>query len=158
MSDKMNKFKKNLTIIILLLFIGVVCSSSINANINKASIDSDSVDNISEICGLDDYNIYRNCFVKSGYVAHRNVNISGFYISTPTNFCIGNIKLDLKNFPGEPERVRLIILSFSGIKIYKNNISVSLKGFIGKVCPTGSIYAGCLTGFAMITSITPLEN
>jgi len=160
MSDKMNTFKKSLTAAIILLFISVACSSTINADIRKASVDSDSVDLSSEICGLDDENeaIHLICFVESGYVEHKNVNCSGFYISAPFNFCIGSVELELKGFPGEPERIRLILLSFSGTKTYRNNISVSLKGFIGRVCPTGSIYSGFLKGFAMITSITPLES
>jgi hypothetical protein len=96
------------------------------------------------------------CFVKSGYVSHKNVVCKGLYFTAPINFCIGDVELTLKNFPGEPERTRLFILSLSGNKIYKNNISVSLKGFFGKVCPSGSIYSGELTGFAMIANITPL--
>jgi len=158
MSDKMNTFKKSLIVLILLLIISAACSSSINANISKASVDSDSVDLSSEICGLDDENVHLICFVESGYARHKNVNCSGFYISAPFNFCIGSVELDLIGFYDEPEEPRLTIKSFSGKTIYENNISVSLKGFIGRVCPTGSIYSGFLKGFAMITSITPLEN
>lgn len=158
MSNKMNTFKKSLTVAMLLLFINVACSSSINANISKASVDSDSVDLSSEICGLVDDNVHLICFVESGYVRHKNVNCSGFYISAPFNFCIGSVELELKGFRDAPEEPRLTIKSYSGKTINENNISVSLKGFIGRICPTGNIYSGFLKGFAMITSITPLEN
>lgn len=74
----MNTFKKSLTVAMLLLFINVACSSSINVNISKAPVDSDSVDLSSEICGLVDDNVHLICFVESGYVRHKNVNCSGF--------------------------------------------------------------------------------
>jgi len=152
-------FRKGLAVAVILLFIGVAFAPSINANISKTSIDSELVDLSSEICGLNDENVHSICFVESGYVRHKNVNISGFYAQyLPFFFCIGSVELDLIGFYDEPEEPRLTIKSISGKTIYENNISVSLKGFIGRVCPTGSIYSGFLKGFAMITSIAPLEN
>ena len=150
--------RKGLAVAVILLFIGVAFAPSINANISKASVDSDSVDLSSEICGLVVDGVHLICFVESGYVRHKNVTCSGFYIGAPFNFCIGSVELELKGFRDAPEEPRLTIKSYSGKTIYENNISVSLKGFIGRVCPTGSIYSGYLKGFAMITSITPLES
>ena len=46
--------KKGLAVAVILLFIGVAFAPSINANISKASIDSELVEITTEICGLND--------------------------------------------------------------------------------------------------------
>jgi len=154
----MNTFKRFLITIILVLIISATCSSSIESDIKEISVDSNLVELNSEICRLENHSVHHLCFVESGNVRHKNVNCRGFYISAPFNFCIGCVELDLVAFPFEPEEPRLIIKSISGKTIYEDNISVSLKGFIGKVCATGSVFSGFLKGFAFIINITPLDN
>jgi len=47
-----NILKKGLAVAVILLFIGVAFAPSINANISKASIDSELVEFTTEVCGL----------------------------------------------------------------------------------------------------------
>jgi len=94
------------------------------------------------------------CFVESGYVNHENVIISGFNLSYPFSFCIGSIKLNLTAFHQQPEEIRLSIKHIFKTIYYEFNVSVTLKGFIGRIQPTGSVSAGFLKGFALFTQVT----
>ena len=49
----MNMIKKGLAVAVILLFIGLAFAPSINANISKASVDSELVEITTEICGID---------------------------------------------------------------------------------------------------------
>jgi len=47
-----NLIKKGVVVAVILLFIGLAFAPSINANISKASIDSELVEFTTEVCGL----------------------------------------------------------------------------------------------------------
>jgi len=48
----MNMFRKGLAVAVILLFIGVAFTSSINANVSKESVDSELVEFTTEVCGI----------------------------------------------------------------------------------------------------------
>jgi hypothetical protein len=143
---------------VIVIFLGIAIAPSINANINNKS-ELVQCKPKSSVMNMDNESIYHFCYLKSGYVNHENVNISGFYTENlPFSFCIGNVDLDLINFLGEPKGIKVTFLSLSGIIIIKDNVSLSLTGFIGFVCPTGSVNSGRLQGFALTTIIKPFEG
>jgi hypothetical protein len=128
-----NLISKALTIGILLLFIGI----SITSNINAGALIEEKSDGIKK----DSYNLFF-CFIESGYVRHVITNITGFYLSYPFAICIGNIILNLTAFHQQPDETRLTIRRISDTWYFGCNVSVVLKGFIGKIQPTGSISGG----------------
>ena len=52
--EKNNLIKKSLTVAVILLFIGIAFAPSINANINKASLDSKLVEITTKVWGFND--------------------------------------------------------------------------------------------------------
>jgi hypothetical protein len=156
----MNRFQKFLIIVLFLLIISVSCSSIINANISKTPVDSDSVDIRSESFKLEDekINVHRFCYIKSGNVEHRNLNGPFFCIpivigSNLRHFGIGSFSIHLKG-----GGVRLYVSNIFRKTTYNEDVIVSVKGFIGMVQPTGGLSAGFLSGYSLITCVTPLKN
>ena len=47
-----NLIKKGVVVAVILLFIGLAFAPSINANVSKASLDSELVEFTTEVCGL----------------------------------------------------------------------------------------------------------
>jgi hypothetical protein len=156
----MSSYKKFLIITIFILFISATNSSSINVNISKKSSDSDSYN-----LGLESYEsnnenvkIHMFCYIKSGNVEHRNLTGPFFGIpivikSDIRHFGIGSFYIHLKG-----GGVRLTVYEIFRKTTYKEDINVSIKGFIGMVQPTGGLSDGFLSGYSLITSIIPLEN
>lgn len=155
---KMKKVKKYFSVIILFLIISTTLIIPINAEEGESSFDNDLVGFSLETCRFDDESMHHFCFIKAGYVGIRNVKIKGFYSAYFSNFffCIGNVTLDLIGFSSNPDEPRLILISLFEKKIYENDISLSITGFIGIVRQTGSIDAGHLKGFAKFIDITLL--
>jgi|GEM_PF-3555008 len=156
----MSSYKKFLTITIFILFISATNSSSINVNISKTSSDSDSYNLSSESYESNDenVNIHMFCYIKSGNVEHRNLDGPFFGIpivigSDIRHFGIGSFYIHLKG-----GGVRLTVYEIFRKTTYKEDINVSIEGFIGMVQPTGGLSAGFLSGYSLITSIIPLEN
>ena len=94
--------------------------------------------------------IHMFCFVESGDVRHDNVSHKGIFLGFPPGLGVGRAHLDLLGGIGE---TRLKVRNIFGTKIYDRNVSVSLRGFIGCIYPTVSIYGGILKGFSLITIV-----
>lgn len=103
---------------------------------------------------LNDEDLYRLCYVESGYVDHDNVYTSGFFLGFPPGFGIGRVSVGLIGWRGEP---RLKVKNMFGTTIYDYDVHVYLRGFIGCIYPTVSIYQGILKGRAIIAKVSPLE-
>lgn len=140
------KFEKKTGIAIVILLICLAFTPCIDAKFDKTAFESESSESV-----------HLFSFVESGYVQHRNMNCSGIYFSYPFCFCIGSVKIDLSGFQGAPEEPRLTVKSISGTTTYEENVSVVLRGFIGRVQPTGHISGGFLKGHAVIAKICLLE-
>ena len=147
----MKKVKKCLSFIILFLIISATLTISIKADKKKSSLDKDSAKTSLETCKFEEESIHYFCFIKnSDYVEIRNVHIiKGFWLAyyTPFDFCMGDVELYSK---GE-----LIVKNLFGKTTYEN-VCVSMKGFIGSICPTGSLFPGFLKGFARSIEVTSL--
>jgi len=152
--------KKLLIILIFLFTISVSCSSSICVDFKKASPDNDADDVISEFSGSKDenVNIHKFCYIKSGNVEHRNLDGHFFCIPVVTgsdlrHFGIGSFSIQLKG-----GGVRLTVSKIFRKTTYKEDVIVSVKGFIGMVQPTGGLSYGFLSGYTFITSVTQLKK
>lgn len=142
-----NLISRVLVVGIILLFISI----SIASNINAGALNEEKSDEVTKYT----FNLFF-CFIESGYVRHENVIISGFNLSYPYSFCIGNIKLNLTAFDQQPDETRLTIRRISDTWYFGCNVSVVLKGFIGNIQPTGSVSGGFLKGFALFAQINEI--
>jgi len=156
----MNISKKLFIVNIIILFINLTYFSTINANINKEFFDINPVvvnSNISRP-NYENVTIHRFCHIESGNVEHRNLNGAFFCIpivigSEIRHFVTGSFSIHLKG-----GGVRLTVSKIFRMATYKEDVIVSVRGFIGMVQPTGGLSDGFLSGYSLITSVVPLEN
>ena len=148
---KFKTISKSISIILLIGFIIVPSVSAIDYNSpNLEKEISRTADK------LDDYDIYRFCYVESGYVDHEQHSFSqwGLFWPNPPGFGIGRVSLDLK---GWRDDTRLKVKNIFGTTTYDFDVHVSVRGFIGCAWPTVSIYEGILKGRAVIAIVSPIE-
>jgi hypothetical protein len=144
---KSKLYCKVLAVGIIVFLINISITSIINAK-TIVNINSDEETN-------DSHN-YLFCFIESGYVRHEVINTNGLYFSYPLAFCIGSVILNLTAFHQQPDETRLTIKRISDTMYYGCNVSIILKGFIGKIQPTGSISGGFLKGFALFIRVNEI--
>jgi hypothetical protein len=104
---------------------------------------------------FDDYDIYRFCYIESGYVDHEQQSYyqRRIFWPAPPGFGFGLVILDLIGLNGD---LRLKVNNIFGTTIYDYDVHVIVIGFIGYAWPTVSIYQGILKGCANIVIIAPI--
>jgi hypothetical protein len=147
------KYKTISNSILTILLIGLITFPSIHA-INYSPFLEKEISETND--KLDDYDVYRFCYVESGNVDHNQYSFyqKGFFWPTPPGFGIGRIGLDLKGWRSD---TRLIVKSIFGTTIYDYDVRVYVIDFIGYAWPTVSIYEGILNGCTHIAIVSSLE-
>ena len=142
--------RKIITLGIMLLFIGMAISSSTGTiNEKKKEYDESIFDN----CQLGNDFVHMICFIESNDVQHKQLRHSALYLPYPICFGIGVFSIDLI---GEDNEERIKITNLIGTKSYTVDVNVLVRGFIGRINPSGSVSGGFLKGFALITHISIL--
>ena len=95
------------------------------------------------------------CFIESNDVQHKHLRHSALYLSYPFCFGIGVFSIDLI---GEDNEERIKITNIFDTKSYTMDVNVLVRGFIGRINPSGSVSEGFMKGFALITLISILEK
>ena len=148
------KYKIILETILIIILIGFILLPSINA-IKYCSPYHEK--EISETnARIDDYDIYRFCYVESGDVNHDHFNFykRGFFWPASPGLGIGRVGVYLKDWRGN---TRLKVENIFGTTSYNYDVKVFVRGFIGYAWPTVSIYGGILKGYAILAKIGPIE-
>jgi hypothetical protein len=135
---------------LIILLIGLIVVPSSNAiNYYNSTLKKEILIKYHE---LNDEDLYRFCYAESGAYSYENVCTTGFFFWGPPGFGIGRVSIDLIG-----GGVNLKIIKIFRTISYDNDVHVELRGFIGCVYPTVSIYGGILEGRAIIVKVSPLN-